>query len=46
MGSTSGIILIKFRYLSKIITKMNWSKVLDTLIGKKEKCKDDIYLQA
>ena len=42
MGSTSGIILMKFRDLSKIIPKMNWSNVVDTLIGKK--WKDDIYL--
>ena len=34
-GGTSGIILMKFRDLSKIIPKMNWSNVVDTLIGKK-----------
>ena len=34
MGGTSGIILMKFRDLSKIIPKMNWSNIVDTLIGK------------
>ena len=41
-GSTSGIIFMKFRDLSKIIPKMNWSNV-DILIGKKRNIKT-IYI--
>ena len=34
MGGTSDIILMEFRDLSKIIPKMNWGNVVNTLIGK------------